>query len=263
MKAKARSTLLYSFYSFLLLVVIMAFVQIGVGRNWIDSLLIPSPSSVAGALKNGFTSGVYWEHINSTVTGTLLGFGLAIVIGVGIGGLLATIPWLERVLYPFVVAFQATPTIAIAPLIIIWAGFGQFSKVLIVAVVSFFPILVNTMQGLRLRERERLELSNALGASRWQTFRYIRLPGSMPYVFAGLKVGAIFALLGAVVAEFVGSRDGLGVLLTVQRTQFDVPGVFATLILLMAIGLVVDFVMSTIGRRVTFWAQEDDQSKSV
>jgi NitT/TauT family transport system permease protein len=259
--SKGKSAV-YALWSLLLLVLIIVFVQVGVGSEWIDPLLIAAPSTVAVALKNGFASGLYWEHVQSTIVATLLGFGLAIVIGIVFGGFLATVPWVERVMYPFIVAFQATPKIAIAPLVIIWAGFGQASKILIVAVVSFFPILVNTMQGLRLRERERLELANALGATRWQTFRYIRLPGSTPYVFAGLEVGAIFALLGAVVAEFVGSRDGLGVLLTVQRTQFDVPGVFATLVVLMVIGLLIHLVMTAIERRVTFWAQEKDQSKA-
>jgi len=262
-KTKSRNTLIYGVCSAGLLVVILAFVQIGVDRGWIDPLLIPSPSSVARALQTGYNTGLYWEHIRSTLVATLLGFGLAVLVGVVIGGLLATSPALEAITFPFIVAFQAMPKIAIAPLVIIWAGFGQTSKVLIVAFVSFFPILVNTMQGMRLRERERLELSNVLGASRWQTFRYIRLPGSTPYVFAGLRVGAIFALLGAVVAEFVGSQDGLGVLLTVQRTQFDVPGVFATLVILMVIGLLIDLAMSAVERRVTFWAQEQDQSKAV
>lgn len=262
MNTSKQKSAVYALWSLLLLVLIIVFIQIGVGSEWIDPLLIASPSTVAVALKNGFASGLYWEHVQSTIVATLLGFGLAILIGLVFGGFLATVPWVERVMYPFIVAFQATPKIAIAPLVIIWAGFGQASKILIVAVVSFFPILVNTMQGLRLRERERLELANALGASRWQTFRYIRLPGSTPYVFAGLEVGAIFALLGAVVAEFVGSRDGLGVLLTVQRTQFDVPGVFATLVVLMVIGLLIHLVMTAIERRVTFWAQEKDQSKA-
>jgi NitT/TauT family transport system permease protein len=246
--------------SLLLLVVLVGLFELGSDQGWIDPLLVPAPSAVATALQNGFESGIYWTHIRSTVVATVLGFGLATLVGLTVGGILATLPWLERIMYPYIIAFQSTPKIAIAPLVIIWAGFGQMSKVIIIAVVSFFPILVNTMQGLRLRDKERQELALALGASRWQIFRYVRLPGSTPYVFAGLHVGAIFALLGAVVAEFVGSRDGLGVLLIIERSAFNVPGVFAILILLMAIGLIINILMRAVERRVTFWAQERDTS---
>jgi len=244
--------------SALLVVVTVGVLETGSRGGWIDPVIFPSPSAVLNALRNGFSGGLYWPNLWSTVYSTIAGFGLAMVVGLTLGGLLASVASVERVLYPYIVAFQSTPKIAIAPLIIIWFGFGQMSKVTIVMVCSFFPIVVNTMEGLRLREAERLELGVALGATRWQLFRYIRLPGSMPYVFAGLQVASVFALLGAVVAEFIGARSGLGVVLLMQQAQFDVPGVYAVLLLLMCLGLVVSFGTKRIERRVTFWARERD-----
>lgn len=246
--------------SLLLLAAFLGLGELAARMGWISPLLVPAPSAVADALVSGFASGVYWSHLWSTVWATLLGFGLATLTGLTIGGVLAGLPSVERVLYPFIVAFQSTPKIAIAPLVIIWAGFGEISKILIIIVVCFFPILVNTMQGLRLRERERQELVVALGASRWQVFRYVRLPGSTPFVFAGLHVGAIFALLGAVVAEFVGARSGLGVLLNQERSMFNVPGVFAILLILMILGLALNGTMKAVERRVTFWSREDENA---
>lgn len=245
-------------WSGVVLATLLAFLEVGSRARWIDPLMVPSPSSVWSALVAGFREGVYWEPLWSTAKGTFLGFGLAAITGLTLGGILATSPRLERIMYPFIVAFQSMPKIAIAPLVVIWVGFGDLSKILIITIVSFFPILVNTMQGLRLRERDRQELVRALGASRWQIFWHVRLPGSMPYVFAGLHVSVIFALLGAIVSEFVGARDGMGVMLNLQRSVFNVPGVFAVLILLMVLGVTLNLVMKSIERRVTFWAQERD-----
>lgn len=246
--------------SLLLLALLLGLGELATRMGWVSSLILPAPTAVVDALVSGFANGVYWNHLWSTVSATLLGFGLATATGLTIGGVLAALPSVERVLYPFIVAFQSTPKIAIAPLVIIWVGFGDISKIVIIVIVCFFPILVNTMQGLRLRERERQELVVALGASRWQVFRYVRLPGSTPFVFAGLHVGAIFALLGAVVAEFVGARAGLGVLLNQERSQFNVPGVFAILLILMILGLTLNGTMKAIERRITFWSREDENA---
>src|SRR5690606_18337681 len=239
-----------------LLVALIALTELASRMGWVSSLMIPAPSAVAETLVAGLSGGAYWEALLSTLYGAGVGFAIAAGLGLSLGGILTAIPRLESILYPYVVAFQATPTIAIAPLVIIWVGFGDASKVAIVVIVCFFPILINTLEGLRIRDKDQQELVVALGANKWQVFRYVRLPGSTPYVFAGLTMGAIFALLGAVVAEFVGVRDGLGVLMNQQRAVFNVPGVFAVLIILVVIGVTVSAVMKYVERRVTFWARE-------
>lgn len=230
--------------------------EVAANREWVNSLILPNPSSVWNALVDGFERGVYWRHIQSTVFSTLAGFGSAAVIAIAIGGILAAIPRVERIFLPFIVAFQTLPKVAVAPIIILWLGFGTQSKVVIIATICFFPILVNTLQGLRIRDQERLELLRSLGATRWQLFRFLRFPDSLPYVFAGLNIGIVFALIGTVIAEFLGSREGLGVLLVQQQAAFNVPGMFAALILLMVVGLILNGVTRAVEKKVVFWAAD-------
>jgi NitT/TauT family transport system permease protein len=235
---------------------LLALAEYAANRDWVSPLILPNPSSVWNALVDGFDRGIYWPHVRSTVFSTLAGFFSAACAAVLIGGTLAAIPRLERIFYPFIVAFQTMPKVAIAPVIILWLGFGTQSKVVIIATICFFPILVNTLQGLRIRDQERLELFRSLGATRWQLFRYLRFPDALPYVFAGLNIGIVFALIGTVVAEFLGSRDGLGVLMVQQQAAFNVAGMFAALVLLMVVGMILNGVTRLVERKVVFWAAD-------
>lgn len=237
-------------------VALLVLAEVAANNEWVSRLILPAPTAVWDALVTGFSRGIYWEHIYSTVRSTLGGFLLAAVSAVSIAGVLASVERLEKIFLPFIVAFQTVPKIAIAPLIILWLGFGDSAKVIIITVICFFPILVNSLQGLKLRDRDQLELMQSLGATRWQLFRYIRVPNSLPYVFAGFHVAIIFSLIGAVVAEFVGSRSGLGYILIQFQGQFNVPGVFAVLLILMFIGVTFHRTMVLIERRVTFWAKD-------
>lgn len=230
--------------------------EVAANRDWVNPLILPNPSSVWNALVDGFERGIYGRHIRSTVSSTLAGFGSAAIIAIMIGGVLAAVPRVERIFLPFIVAFQTLPKVAVAPIIILWLGFGTQSKVVVIATICFFPILVNTLQGLRIRDQERLELLRSLGASRWQLFRYLRFPDSLPYVFAGLNIGVVFALIGTVIAEFLGSREGLGVLLVQQQAAFNVPGMFAALILLMIVGLFLNGITRLVEKKVVFWAAD-------
>ncbi|MGH9340895.1 MAG: ABC transporter permease [Acidobacteriota bacterium] len=244
------------FLSVLLAAAILFLAEVSAKNGWVSRFILPAPSDVWKALVDGFASGMYWRHIQSTLYPTLGGFALAAVVGILLGGLLASLPRLERVVFPFVVSFQTLPKLAIAPMIVLWLGFGGASKVFIVSSVCFFPVLVNTMQGMRVRNLEFLELARSLGASRLQLFRYIRFPGAIPYIMAGLHIAVIFALIGAVVAEFVGSRSGLGYLMLQQKAAFNIPGAFAVLVLLMALGLLNHGLMVLLEKRVSFWARE-------
>lgn len=243
-------------YTVAISVALLALAQVAATNEWVSRLILPAPTAVWEALVTGFSTGIYWEHIFSTVRSTLGGFLLAAVSAVTVAGVLASIERLEKIFLPFIVAFQTVPKIAIAPLIILWLGFGDSAKIIIITVICFFPILVNSLQGLKLRDRDQLELMQSLGATRWQLFRYIRVPNSLPYVFAGFHVAIIFSLIGAVVAEFVGSRSGLGYILIQFQGQFNVPGVFAILLILMFIGVTFHRTMVLIERRVTFWAKD-------
>lgn len=239
-----------------LAVVLIALAEVAARNDLVSDLILPAPSEVLAALTDGFASGLYWEHITSTLVATLVGFAVAAVSAILVAGALTSIPILERVLLPFIFAFQTLPKIAVAPLVVLWLGFGQEGKVFIVIIVCFFPILVPTLQGLRIRERDQLELMRSLGSTRWQLFRYLRMRNAVPYIFAGLQIGVIFSLIGAVTAEFVGSRAGLGYVLLQNKAQFNVPGVFAILLLLMVIGLTFHALVRAAEKRIAFWSED-------
>jgi NitT/TauT family transport system permease protein len=159
----------------------------------------------------------------------------------------------EYFLYPFVVMFQAMPKVALAPLIIVWFGLGLTSKVVNAALVAFFPLMVNTIVGLRSAEEDKVNLMKSLAATKTQIFWMLQLPNAMPYIFAGLEIAMIFALIGAIVAEFVGAQAGLGMLIQSMNFTMDVAGQFSVLLILSVVGLVLNAIVNEVRRRVLFW----------
>jgi NitT/TauT family transport system permease protein len=228
-------------------------------RQWsVPAYIAPAPSAVARSLAAGVRSGVYLEHLWVTLGETLAGFAIAAVAGIALGALIAQSRLVERTAYPYLVALQTLPKIAIAPLIIVWAGFGLSSKVIIAALVAFFPVLVNVIVGLKTIDPSKVELMRSLQASRWQMFRLVTFPNALPFVFAGLDIAVVFSVLGAIVGEFVGAQRGLGNLILQFNVTLDIAGVFAVLILLAGLGIALHLVMQAIARRVIFWAQPEE-----
>lgn len=235
---------------------ILAFAQVGSTYGWVSDLIIPAPTDVWQALIDQWTTEGFWEDVWSTVSAMIIGFCLAAVGSFLVAATLVLIRGLEEVVMPLIIAVETMPKIAIAPIIILWLGFGQLGKTVIVGLVTFFPILINTLQGLRVTNRDEYDLLQSLGSTRVQLFRFIRLPRALPYIFAGLRVGAVFALIGAVVAEFVGSTNGLGALIIIARAQFNVPAVWAVLFDLMIMGVVVYTITWWVERKLLFWSKE-------
>ena len=228
-------------------------------RQWsVPAFIAPAPSAVARSLVGGIRSGVYLEHLGATLGETLAGFAIAAVLGIALGAIIAQSRLVERTVYPYLVALQTLPKIAIAPLIIVWAGFGLSSKIIIAALVAFFPVLVNVIVGLKTIDQGKLELMRSLRASRWQTFRLVTFPNALPFVFAGLDIAVVFSVLGAIVGEFVGAQSGLGNLILQFNVTLDIAGVFAVLILLAVLGIALHLIMQAIERRVIFWAQPEE-----
>jgi len=240
--------------SIIIAVLAIAVAESVAAQGWVSELVLPAPSAVWQALVDGFARGVYWRHIASTAGTAVGGFIIASIVAILVAGIMASIQRLEHVLVPFIYAFQCLPKIAVAPLVILAVGFGQESKVVIVVISTFFPIFVNTLQGLRVRDRTQYELFQSLGASKFQQFRLLKLPASLPYVFAGLHIGVILSLIGAIVAEFVGSPLGLGYYMTQQRSQFNVPAVYAVLLVLMVLGMLFHGAVTLLEKRLAFWA---------
>lgn len=231
--------------------VVLMLIWEAVIRYWqIPLYIMPAPSNIALALVN--TS--YLDNALYTLTEALSGFVLAALLGIVLGGVIAQFPLVEKTLYPYLIAIQTTPKVALAPLFIIWFGFGITSKVIIAATIAFFPILVNVISGLRATDAARLELMRSLRATRWQIFTMVRLPGALPMIFAGLNVAIIFSILGAIVGEFLGSRQGLGNAIMQMNVNLDTAGMFATLFVLSAIGVSLHLLMRLLQRKVLFWA---------
>ncbi len=164
--------------------------------------------------------------------------------------------FLEKILYPYVVAFQTLPKVAIAPIIVIWFGFGLTSKIIITATIAFFPLLANTIVGLRSAPLDQIELMVAFTATRWQTFRMVRFPQALPFIFVGLDVAAVLSVIGAIVGEFVGSEAGLGYLILQMNFNFDMPGVFAVLIILSLMGIGLHLLVVWVQGHVVFWVDK-------
>lgn len=219
----------------------------------VPDFILPPPSAIFVSLYYGLKSGLFIEHFFVTAFQTLAGFFLAAFFGIGLGALVAQFRIVERTVYPWLVALQTLPKIAVAPLIIIWAGYGIQSKVIIVALVAVFPILVNTIVGLKSCDQGKLDLMRSLGATNWETFRLVRLPNSLPFIFAGLNVAIVLAILGSIVGEFVGSKAGLGNLILEANFQFNVAQMFAILVILGVFGVVLSMIVRVVQDRLLFW----------
>ena len=219
----------------------------------VPAFILPTPSSVFMALYRGIASTLYLNHIGITLTETLIGFVVGTVLAFALGIAVALSRSVEYFLYPFIVMFQAMPKVALAPLIIVWFGLGLTSKVVNAALVAFFPLMVNIIVGLRSAEEDKVDLMRSLAASPWQVFWMLRLPNAMPYIFAGLEIAMIFALIGAIVAEFVGAQSGLGMLIQSMNFTMDVAGQFSVLLILSVLGLILNGMVNAVRRRVLFW----------
>lgn len=220
--------------------------------------ILPAPSKIFFAFMNGITSNLYIGHIGVTLGETLLGFMLGCALAFMLGTIVALSRSVEYYLYPIIVMFQAMPKVALAPLIIVWCGLGLTSKVVSAALVAFFPLMVNTIVGLRSADEDRINLMRSLSASRWQIFTMLQLPNAMPYIFAGLEIAMIFALIGAIVAELVGAEKGLGMLIQSMNFTMDVAGQFSVLLILSVLGLILNGAVTLVRRRVLFWDNSRD-----
>ncbi len=199
--------------------------------------ILPSPLQVYGKFLAVVSEGTLWRHIKITLGEIFWGLALGLSLAISLGYLLAKSRLLERILSPYIVAFQAIPIIALAPLLVIWFGYGTLSKILTCALVVFFPILINTIIGIRAVEEDLVDLMHSLEASRWQIFTMLEVPAALPVLFGGLRIGATLSVIGAVVGEFVGADRGLGFVVNLSGGLFDTPLTFVALFVLASIAI--------------------------
>lgn len=230
--------------------------------------LVPPVSDIAVALWRGLATSPmakdgFWYHGGVTVAEILLGFLIGSGVGLAIGIVVSQMPKLEALLEPYVAALQSVPKVAIAPIIVVWLGFGIGSKVMIICLLTFFPVLVTSIAGFKAVDADRIDLLRSLSATRWQIFRKAKFPSALPYIFAGLNMAAAFSVVGAVVGEFVGAQAGLGVLILQMEAQADTGGSFAVCVVLSVIGIVMTDVLRRVQRRVLHWMPTDTSQRTV
>jgi NitT/TauT family transport system permease protein len=219
-----------------------------------DRFILPGPADVWSQLKLVIADGRLIKHTLYTVSEVLPGLFIGCLVAMPLGYLLAKSPLAERLISPYLIASQAIPVIAIAPLLTIWVRSTYWSRVLVAVLVVFFPIVINIIAGLRSVPTELYELMNSLQASRWQVFRKLEIPASLPILLAGLKVGATLAVIGALVGEFVQPKSqGLGYMLVTARYQFKTDLVFVVLLTLVVLALSLYGVVALLERRLLRW----------
>lgn len=219
----------------------------------VQPFIFPAPSAVLTSLWSGLASGKYIFALGVTLSEILIGCTVGTVAGLLIAAMMVSSKLAHRVVYPWIVGVQTIPKVAIAPLMLVWFGFGIESKILIVALTSMFPVMVNTIAGLSSTDRDQVALLRALCGSRLQVLRYVQLPAALPYIFAGLNTAIVLAVIAAIVGEFVGSRAGIGFLILQANFALDLAAVFALLTLLGALGVTLSSCVRMVENRVCFW----------
>ena len=243
-------------YPLVALIVLLVSWDVAIRVFKVPNFILPTPSSVLDAMYRGYIEGLFWKHffftLQSMLTGYLLGCSAAFLLGC----LFAEVRAVERTLYPFVVALQSMPKVALAPLIIVWFGFDMASKVVMVALVCFFPMFINTAMGLKQTNPALLDLMNAFSASRWHILTRIKIPSAAGHIFAGLQIAIVLGLIGAVVAEFVSSTRGLGHLINASAVNLETNTMFAALLSLAVLGILGSQVVRLLHAKVVFWDKQ-------
>jgi NitT/TauT family transport system permease protein len=233
------------------LIFLIVFWEIAVRVMQTPVYILPAPSRIAEEFVE------YWPRLlvnaGVTLSEVLVGFLCAVGVGVPLAVLVTYSRLAERAIYPLIVATQSIPKVAIAPLLLAWVGYGMAPKIVIVVLLSFFPIVINSVVGLKAASAEMIYLAQSMGASAWQAFWKFRLPQALPNIFAGLKLGAVLSVIGAIVAEFIGADSGLGYVILVAGSSFDIARQFAAIIVISAIGMIFFAVIGWIERVAVPW----------
>ena len=224
-----------------------AYVRLFDVQRW----LLPAPSVVATTIAE--SRGLLWRHSLVTLEEIVVGFALALAGGILLASAIAFSRTLERAVYPFVIASQTIPIIVIAPLLLVWVGYGLTPKVIVVALIAFFPIVVNMVDGLKSADPDVVNLMRTLGARRWQIFMKVQVPSAMPFLFSGARVAISISVIGAVIGEWVGSSEGLGYLMIRSKPLFLTERVFAAIAILSAVGVALFLLVGLAERMAIPW----------
>jgi ABC-type nitrate/sulfonate/bicarbonate transport system permease component len=223
----------------------------------LDSFLVPAPSEIGRSLYEDRS--LLADNALVTFEEVLAGFAAALLLGIGTAVVLHLSPFVKRVSYPIVVASQTIPVIVIAPILVVWFGFGIGPKVAIIALICFFPVAVNTLDGLGTTPPEQRKLLRSLGAGRLRVLTMLEAPTALPFAISGAKIAAAVAVIGAVFGEWAGANEGLGHLMLVDNAQLEVPRLFAAMVWLSAMAILLFALLTLIERRIAWWGESPDE----
>lgn len=252
---KARTRLLPWITTPLLLAVIILVWGGYVRISGVSPFILPSPGAVWEQWLAMLRDPRAWNHTMMTAYATVAGFAWALVIGVTTGVLIGRFRWLELTLNPFIVATQVMPKVAFVPLFVVWFGFGLTSKVIVAAVLAFFPIMTNTVLGVKSVDAGHRDVVTSLNATSWQKFRRLELPSSLPYILTGMEVGIVLSIIGAIVGEYLGGSSGLGYMMIARMNAFQTDQLFAVIIHMTLLGFFFYFVIGLLRRLLIPWHQ--------
>lgn len=234
-------------------VTLMLLWQGAIGLFSVPAYILPAPSAVGAALERGWIGGALWPHAWFTLRGALIGGAIGALAGIVAGAIVAEVRVASLAFYPLVIAIQSMPTVAIAPLIVVYLGVGLASKIATVALLCFFPVFVNTVAGFRAADPRLVDLYRAASATRWRMFLDVKLPGAVDHVMASLQIALVLAFVGCVVSEFVASSAGLGYVIKTFASDLNAAVMFAAIASLGLIGGVLGALITRAHRAIVFW----------
>ncbi|KYG30567.1 ABC transporter permease [Alkalihalobacillus trypoxylicola] len=252
-KERARWSIPNSLWSVITLVALILLWQLLTILMNIPAYVLPSPFEILSRFVAEFNTLI--SHSMTTVIEVLLGFALSLAVGIPLAIAIVYSRYLANSFYPILIAIQCIPMVSIAPILVIWFGYGLTTKVLLACLISFFPIVINSVNGFRALDKDMHDLGRSIGISEWKNFYYLRLPNALPHLFAGFKVGITLAVVGAIVGEFVASERGLGYLQLTANARLDTVMVFTTLLMLAILGMLLFFSVYLLERLVMPWYQ--------
>jgi ABC-type nitrate/sulfonate/bicarbonate transport system permease component len=235
-----------------LFMVLILFLWDGISKSGhIDKWILPAPLDIVKALFQ--SASLILFHASATIRETLMGMVIAIFFGILIASLLEQISILKKTLYPFLIVSQTIPIISVAPLLILWFGFGIKAKIFIVALVCFFPITINLLDGFRTVDAEQIKLLKTMGASSWQLFMKVKMPSSLPFLFAGLKIAATYSVMSAIIGEWLGAARGLGIYMTRASHSYMTANVFAAIVMIILMSFAFYLLIEAMERLFIPW----------
>jgi len=235
------------------IVAFLLFWHFGTKLLGVPDYLLPGPMAVAQSAYKLYSTGLIFPHISTTVLEMVIGYISGCLVAFLLAALVSEFPVAERIVLPYVIGFQSMPKVALAPLLLVWFGFGLASKVILVALICFFPVFVNTVAGLRSINPDLVDLYKAFSGPRWLIFWDVKLPNAANSIFAGLQIGIVLGLIGAVVGEFVAAKQGLGYMIQASSMNFDVGAMFTSVFTLSMIGILAHTIVRAIQARVVYW----------